>query len=332
MNLDKFPRRKYTSGNTPIEEMSRLSESLNGPRLFIKRDDRLELAGGGNKTRKLEFAVGEAVRKGATSLITCGGLQSNHCRLTAAAAVKEGLECYLVLIEEEFQKYDPAAGGNNLLYNLLGVKSYTIISVNDDWNIAMQQTADQLRHEGKAPYIIPMGASNPVGTLGYISCAQEIIKQSEQMEINFDYIVCPCGSAGTQSGLIIGMQAEDYNCKVIGISVSRSGDEQEKLLQSLISDTIDEFDFKIEVPESAVKCFGDYVGPGYAQTTPEMVKAVKLCAATEGILLDPVYTGKAMAGLIDLVEKGYFKKEDNVLFLHTGGAPGLFAKAELFLT
>jgi D-cysteine desulfhydrase len=297
----------------------------------MKRDDLLGLAGGGNKTRKLEFVVADALTQGADTLITCGGLQSNHCRLTAAAAVKEGIKCRLVLIKEEHQTYDPTAGGNNLLYHLLGVESITVIDDPETLDKTMEQTAKQvLSSEGK-PYLIPMGASNPIGILGYMACAREIVNQASEMDVHFDYVICPNGSGGTQAGLIIGMNRLNYDCTILGMNVSRSKYEQQDLLRNLIDQTITELDIQCHIKDDEIICFDESVGPGYTIPTAEMIEAVKITASTEGILLDPVYSGKAMAGLISLVRRGYFKKDDKILFIHTGGTPALYTRPELFI-
>jgi len=331
MNLNQYPRRIYTQQKTPIVKLEKFSKQLDRCEIYMKRDDLLDLAGGGNKTRKLEFVVGDALSKGTDTLITCGGLQSNHCRLTAAAAVKEGLKCRLVLIEEPHQTYNPAAGGNNLLYHLLGIENITVINDIEKLDDAMEQVAKQVREKGGKPYLIPMGASNPIGTLGYMACAQEIVDQVSEMGVHFDYIVCPSGSAGTQAGLIIGMNRLNYNCKVLGMNVSRGKDEQSIMLRDLIDRTISQMDLKCQVKDAEIICFDESVGPGYAIPSPEMIEAVKVIALTEGMLLDPVYTGKAMAGLIGLVKKGFFKNNDKVLFIHTGGAPALYTCPEIFI-
>ena len=331
MNLARFPRRRYTAGQTPIERLTRFSERLGGPNIFIKRDDLLGGAGGGNKTRKLEFVVADALSKGADTLITCGAVQSNHCRLTLSAAVKEGLKCQLVLEERVPGSYNNRASGNNLLFQLMDVERIKVVPGGSDMMQEMQAIADEIAGEGRNPYIIPGGASNPIGALGYVSCAQEIIGQTFQMGLKIDRVVCASGSAGTHSGLLTGFWGTNSNIPVVGINVSRPKETQEELVYDLVQRTADYLGVKERVPRDAVLCFGDYVGPGYSLPTPEMTEAVKLVARTEAILLDPVYTGKAMAGLIDLAQKGFFKKEENVLFLHTGGSPALYAYLDNFM-
>jgi len=325
MNLSRFPRRRYTPGPTPIEFLPRFSESLGGVELYIKRDDLLGLAGGGNKTRKLEFLVEDALRKGADTLITCGAIQSNHCRLTLAAAVKEGMGCRLALEERVPGTYDPEASGNNFLYRLLGVDQVRVWPGGSDMMGAMKQMAAEVESEGRKAYVIPGGGSNPIGATGYAACALEILGQVFDMGLDPDWIVCASGSAGTQAGLVSGLAGCHAGLPVIGINVSRPRAPQEELVYGLARRTAEHLGIETGVPRDAVVCNGDYVGPGYSLPTPEMAEAVRMLARTEGILLDPVYTGKAMAGLIDLSRKGFFDKGSRGLFLHTGGSPALYA-------
>ena len=330
MNLAKFPRRRYTEGQTPVEKLSRLSSKLEGPNIYFKRDDLLGLAGGGNKTRKLEFVVADALSQGADTLITCGAVQSNHCRLTLAAAVKEGLKCRLVLEERVPESYNPNASGNNFLYKLLGVESIKVVPGGSDMMAEMQAVANELAAENRNGYVIPGGASTPRGALGYVACAEEILSQTFEEGINIDHVVCASGSSGTHAGLVTGFYGTNSGIPVTGINVSRKKEIQEEIVYNLTQKTAELVGIKEIIPAEAVICFDEYVGPGYSVPTKEMVEAVKLTAEMEGILLDPVYTGKAMAGLIDLVRKGYFKKENNVLFIHTGGSSVLFAYESSF--
>lgn len=330
MDLARFPRRRYTVGRTPIEPLKRLSEQLGGPSIYMKRDDLLGLAGGGNKTRKLEFVVADALQKGSDTLITCGAIQSNHCRLTLAAAVKEGLECHLVLEERVADSYNPKASGNNFLFHLMGVASIKVVPGGSDMMAAMQDVADKLRTEGKKPYIIQGGASNEIGALGYVACAQEILNQSFEQGLHFDHVVCASGSAGTHAGLVTGLVGSNSRLPVVGINVSRPKDIQESLVFSLVEKTAHLLGIRQAIPREAVRCFDDYVGPGYSLPSAAMVDAVKLIARTEAILMDPVYTGKAMAGMIDLVKKGFFGPAEKLLFVHTGGSPGIYAYLDTF--
>jgi D-cysteine desulfhydrase len=237
MNLAKFSRRRYTEGKTPIEKLARLSTALAGPTIYIKRDDLLGLAGGGNKTRKLEFLVAEALDQGADTLITCGAVQSNHCRLTLAAAVKEGLKCRLVLEERVPGSYNPESGGNNFLFQLMGVEKITVAPGGSDMMAAMQAVAEEVAGEGRKAYIIPGGGSNPVGATGYVACAEEILAQTFDLGLNIDRIICASGSAGTHAGLVTGFYGNSSNLPVIGINVSRSKIDQEELVYDLVQRT-----------------------------------------------------------------------------------------------
>lgn len=331
MNLAVFPRRRYISGKTPIQRLDGLSRILGGPIIYCKRDDLVGLlAACGNKVRKLEFVVAEALELGAQALITCGAIQSNHCRLTLAAARKEGLECHLVLEERVSGTFNPEGSGNHFLYQLMGADSIRVVKGGSDMIAEMEKTAEELRASGKRPYIIPGGASTPLGALGYVACAEEILHQAFEEGLRIDRVVCASGSAGTQAGLVVGFWGNRSNIPVVGINVSRKREAQEELVWKLANSTASLLGIKEGVPREEIRCFDEYVGQGYSIPTPGMVEAVTLVARTEGILLDPVYTGKAMAGLVDLVRKGFFSKKENVLFVHTGGFPALFAYMDAF--
>jgi D-cysteine desulfhydrase len=331
MNLAKFPRRRYTSGPTPLEKIPRFSAALGGPHIYIKRDDLLGLAAGGNKTRKLEFLVAEALSLGADTLITCGAIQSNHCRLTLAAAAKEGLKCCLVLEERVPGTYHPEAGGNNFLYRLLGAEQIRVVPGGTNLQTEMEDMAADLAAKGRRAYLIPGGGSNPVGATGYVACAEEIIYQLFDLGLHIDYVVCASGSTGTQAGLVVGFYGCNTNIPVLGINVSRPKEPQEELVYALARETAGYVGVRGEIPRTAVTCFDDYVGPGYSLPTPAMAEAVRFLARTEAILLDPVYSGKAMAGLIDLVRKDFFPKESTILFVHTGGSPALYVYMDAVL-
>ena len=323
-NLARFPRRRYTPGPTPIEFLPHLTKHLNGPDLYIKRDDLLGLAGGGNKTRKLEFLVADALSEGADTLITVGAVQSNHCRLTLAAAAKEGLKCRLVLEERVPDSYRPDGSGNNFLFNLLGAERVSVVKGGDDFNRVMEAEADALAAVGRKGYVIPGGGSNALGAMGYAACAEEIMAQSFNTGTAFDHLVCASGSGGTHAGLVAGMTGIN-GLPVTGISVRAEREPQEAKLHALANEVAAKLGAEDSVARGAFTVFDDYVGPGYSLPTEGMVEAVRLFARLEGVLLDPVYTGKAAAGLIDLVRQGHFKKGEKVLFLHTGGSPALYA-------
>lgn len=331
MNLAKFPRRRYTFGPTPLEFLPRFTEAVGGPQIYIKRDDLLGLTSGGNKTRKLEFLVADALAQKADTLITCGAVQSNHCRLTLSAAVKEGLKCRLVLEERVPGSYNPEASGNNFLFQLLGVEKIIVVPAGSDMMAAMNSVAKELETEGRKGYVIPGGGSNAIGATGYVACAQEIQDQLFQMGIEIHRVCVASGSAGTHAGLLTGFLGCNMNIPIVGIGVSRDPQDQDPLVHKVAVETAKRLGIRQEIEKDSVVTFGDYWRPQYSVPNAKMVEAVNLMAKTEGILLDPVYTGKAMAGLIDLCRNGYFKKEENLLFVHTGGSPALYAYQKVLL-
>jgi D-cysteine desulfhydrase len=331
MNLSRFPRRRYTDSPTPIEKLERLTKVLGGPNIYMKRDDLLGLAGGGNKTRKLEFLMADALAGGADTVITCGAVQSNHCRLTLAAAVKEGLKCHLVLEQRVPGSYDKYAGGNNLLFHLLGVEGVHVVEGGSDMMAEMQKVAEMLKAEGRKPYIIPGGGSNEIGALGYVACAQEMLQQLFEMEVDIDNIIVTSGSTGTHAGLLTGIVGQNANIPVTGIGINRKKAIQTEAVYQLAVKLAAKLGVKNPPSKEDVVVFDDYIGEGYSRPTKGMIEAVKLVARTEAILLDPVYTGKAMAGMIDLIQKGYFENAKNILFLHTGGSPALYVYTKEFL-
>ena len=331
MHLARFPRRRYTEGRTPLEKLERLSALLGGPDIYIKRDDLLGLAGGGNKTRKLEFLVADALAKGCDTLITVGAVQSNHCRLTLAAAVKEGMKCRLLLEQRVAKSYNPQASGNNFLYRLLGVEEIKVVDLGTDLAKTMEQMAEDVARRGRKAYIIPGGGSTPLGALGYVSCAEEILADAFDRGVRLDHLVCASGSAGTHAGLITGLIGNNANIPLTGINVRRTREEQEPMVHTLAEQTAALLCVRGGVPREAITALGDWVGPGYSLPSPEMVEAVRMLAQVEGILLDPVYTGKAMAGLIGLIRQGKFRKGESVLFVHTGGSPALYAYQNVLL-
>lgn len=324
VQLGQFARRRYTAGVTPIQPLRRLSAHLGGPEIYIKRDDLTGLAGGGNKTRKLEFLVADAIAKGVDTLITVGAVQSNHCRLTVAAAAHEGLKARLLIEERVPGTYDPRGSGNNFLFDLLGVEQLRLLRAGADIPTSLAAMADEVRAGGGAPYVIPGGGSNALGALGYVSCAQEILTQSFDDARTWDAIVVASGSAGTHAGLLTGLHLSRSTIPLVGVNVRRPRAEQEGNVYKLADETAALLG--IEAPSrAAVTARDEWVGPGYSLPTDEMIEAVRLTARLEGILLDPVYTGKAMAGLIGMIRNGEFKGAARVLFVHTGGAPSLSA-------
>lgn len=330
IDFDRFPQAKLCHRPTPIESMPRLSAALNGPNLFIKRDDCTGLATGGNKTRKLEFLLGEALEQGADMLVTHGAVQSNHVRQTAAAACKAGLKCH-ALLEQRVQNapagYDNS--GNVLLDKLYGTTlEYRPPGL--DMNAETEAVAESLRAEGHRPYFIPGGGSNPVGALGYARCAQEILDQSTSDGPAFDWLVTATGSTGTHAGLLAGLHALNSTLPVMGISVRQPEDRQIAAVHGLARKTVDKLGVS-DIPAAKVLVDDGYIGEGYGIPVDSTIEAIEMAAETEGLLLDPVYSAKGMAGLIGLIRKGFFKPSDNVLFLHTGGATALFAYEDLVL-
>ena len=330
MNLSGFAKVDLCHAPTPLEPMPALSKRLGGPNLFIKRDDCTGLATGGNKTRKLEYLMADALAQGADTVITQGAVQSNHARQTAAAAAKLGLGCE-ILLERRVADRDPEyeRSGNVFLDRLLGAKVH-FHAGGGDMDAAMEELADRLRATGAKPYVIPGGGASPIGALGYVSAALELVDQANQRGLKVDHIVHATGSGGTQSGLLAGLAGLDAGVPVHGISVRRPKGPQEDVVHELAQETADMVGVKGGVPRQAVMADDNYIGEGYGLPTPGTVEAIELLAATEGVLLDPVYTGKGMAGLIGLVGQGVFKDSDNVVFLHTGGAASLFGYPSSF--
>ena len=324
MHLARFPRVSLGHLNTPLEPMPRLSAHLGGPTLWVKRDDCTGLATGGNKTRKLEFLMADAQAQGADTVITQGATQSNHARQTAAAAARLGMRC-VVLLEDRTGNRDPAyeLSGNVFLERLMGAP-VTTYSAATDMNAAMETVANELRAAGGKPYIIPGGGSTPIGALGYVDCAMEIVTQANARSLPIDCVVHATGSAGTQAGLVVGFEGMHSGIDVLGIGVRVPREAQEANVYKLACATADKLGMSGVVQRERVVANCDYVGEGYGKPTPGMIDAVSLVAKTEGLVLDPVYSGKGMAGLIDLIARGHFKRGQNVVFVHTGGSAALF--------
>jgi len=301
---------------TPIDALPRLSRSLGGPQLFIKRDDLTGLGLGGNKTRKLEYLAADALAKGAKTLISTGAVQSNHCRQVAAAAAKLGLGCQLVLAGLE----PTEAQGNLLLDKLSGAQLFYTSKANRDKELNKQ--FEHAEQAGLKPYLIPYGGSNSIGALGYLNAMQELSEQG----LEPDWIVFASSSGGTQAGLILGAHLTGFMGQILGISIEYNSDHFSAQIADLVNQTAMEMEYDWSVTPDEVLINDSYCQAGYGVLTPAEIEAVNLFASTEGILLDPVYTGRAAAGLLDLIRKGFFKPEEKVLFWHTGGTPALFAE------
>ncbi|MDP3401158.1 MAG: D-cysteine desulfhydrase [Brevundimonas sp.] len=322
MHLARFPRVRLAHLPTPLEPLPRLSEEL-GIELWIKRDDCTGLAGGGNKTRKLEFLLGEAFEQQADTLVTQGAVQSNHVRQTAAAAAAHGLDCEIILeARTGSTAHDYLENGNVLLDRLFGAGLRTV-PAGRDMAAELETTAAEVRARGGKPYIIPGGGSNPVGALGYVDCAREIVVQADDLDLRIDRIVTATGSAGTHAGLVAGLAVMGADIPVLGIGVRAPRDRQEANVFKLAEETAALLGHAGRVSRDQVVADCDYVGEGYGLVDQGVIDALKLAARTDGIVLDPVYSAKAMKGLIALARADRFKGE-TVVFLHTGGAQGLF--------
>jgi len=330
MNLAAFPRIKLCQAPTPLEFLPRLTKALDGPQVWMKRDDLTGMGLGGNKVRKLEFLVGDALAKGADHLVTQGAVQSNHVRQTAAVAAKLGLACTAVL-EHRIETNDSAYlnNGNVLLDRLLGC-TIEYRPGGTDMQAAIEEVGARLTASGARPYLIPGGGSNAIGALGYAAVALELVTQANEQGLRIDRLVHATGSAGTQAGLVAGLHALSSPIRVLGIGVRVPKERQEANVLRLAQATAAHMGVDRPVPAETVEANCDYVGAGYGQPTPGMVEAVRMLAQLEGIFLDPVYSGKGMAGLMDLVRKGRFGPGENLVFLHTGGSSGLFGYADMF--
>lgn len=343
--LSEHPRVRLLHSPTPLEEMPRLGEAIGLNNLFVKRDDCTGVAGGGNKTRKLEYVIGRALANGVDTLITTGAIQSNHARQTAGLAARLGLECHLVL-ESAVENVPPEYefSGNVLLDKLFGAiihpaevakeqggNAVDITSANVGQH-QMNKLSEELRAAGKSPYIIGIGASSPTGALGYVECAAEIEQQSDLMGGPADWVVHGSGSCGTQAGLVAGFRLMGAPTRVLGVGVSGTKqDGRIAQVEALANETAQLLGHNAAIPETDIHVTGDYVGEGYGIFGDDVRASVAQIASKEGLLIDPVYTGKALTGLIDLAQKGFFKSSDRVVFVHTGGWPGLFAYASCIL-
>lgn len=313
---------------TPIHPLGRLSAELGGPEIFVKRDDLTGLSISGNKIRKLEFTAADALDNGADMLITCGGPQSNHARATAAVAARLGLRCHLVLGGPPEEIPD-----GNLFLDMLFGSTVTFVPEGGllDLEDEMEKTAARFREEGMKPYIVPLGASNPVGSLGYVAAALEIADQSRKTAVDFDRIIVPSGSAGTLAGLAAGTALAGMQGTVCGFSVSFPEGWLLEKVERLCHGMHDTYFPSLKPETLSLRIFDGYIGEGYGKTTTEELRFIQAVASWESILLDPVYTGKALYGLASEIKKGTFKKEEKILFIHTGGVFGLFPYRRDFL-
>ncbi len=334
MDITRFPRVRLAHLPTPLERLHRLGDALGGsgggPEIWIKRDDCTGLSSGGNKTRKLEFLIAAAIAEGADTVVTQGATQSNHARQTAAAAARFGLGCHLIL-ENRTGSDDPLylANGNVLLDTLHGA-THEHVAAGTDMNAALETAASRLRAEGRRPYGIPGGGSNPTGALGYVACAFELMAQINDLGASFDRVLHATGSAGTQAGLVAGLRLVNAGLPVLGIGVRAAREAQERSVRALAERTLALFDGAPPLRDTDVVANCDYVGEGYGIPAESTLEAIRLCAELEGLLLDPVYSGKGMAGLIDLVRRGEIGPDERIVFLHTGGSAALFAYERAF--
>ncbi len=326
MDLSVFARLNLVEHPTPLEELPRFRDALGcRPRLFIKRDDATTVGLGGNKVRKLDFVMAQAVDAGADVVITTAGVQSNHCRQTLAIARRLGMDCHLVLTGSE-----PAVRqGNLLVFTIMGAELH-FIGTQEDPESFMDTLADELSREGRRPYIVPLGASTPHGALGYVESMSEAVEQAGGMGFEFGHAIITCGSAGTQAGVEVAARSSDPPVRVHGISVLDDAPTQREKVSRIANGTYDLLGMKDRLTPEDITVYDQYYGGAYGVPTQAGNDAIRLLARTEGILMDPVYTGKAMSGMMDLLKEGLFDDTGAVLFFHTGGVPAIFAMAEHF--
>ena len=322
--LSEFPSVPLCHQPTPLEFMPRMSESLGGPRLWIKRDDCTGLATGGNKTRKLEFLIADAIEKGADMVVTQGAVQSNHVRQTAAAACKFGLDCHALLERRVPDRADDYETTGNVLFDQMFGTSLEFRPAGLDMNAEAMAVTEKLAAAGRKPYFIPGGGSNEIGALGYVSCAYELLEQIKANKLDVGWIVLATGSAGTHAGMLAGLHAAGSTIPVMGVSVRQPEDKQIAAVHKLAVLTAAQL---TDTPLGVEKVIVDdgYVGAGYGQPTQGTLDAINLIARREGLLFDPVYSGKGLAGMIGLAGQNFFESDKDVIFLHTGGAAALFA-------
>lgn len=327
MQLDDFPRVRLAHLPTPLEPAPRLGAAIGLPQLWMKRDDCTGLAMGGNKARKLEFLLADARAQDADVLFTTGGVQSNHARMTAAAACKLGMRSELFLCDPE----PPAAQGNLLLDRLFGATVHFIPGLTlDQMNARMAARAEELRAAGQRPYVIPVGGSTPLGALGYVLAVRELAEQCAASGLKLDALTVATGSTGTLSGILVGARLFMPETQVYGVSVSPRAASGKRKCAGIVAQTAALLDLDWNPTPDEIPLWDDWLGPDYGVPTPEGMEAIHLAATTEGCLLDPVYTGKALAGTRGLAQRGELRAEQTVVFWHTGGAPALFAFDQLF--
>ena len=325
MLLSRFPRVRLAHLPTPLEFLPRLTAHLGGPKIYVKRDDCTGLGTGGNKTRKLEFLMADAVNHNATVIITQGAVQSNHARQTAAAACKLGMRSELVFEKRVTDATDSYMHSGNVFLDHMFGANIREVEKGSDMDAEMEKVAEELRAAGETPYIIPGGGSNPIGALGYVGCTLEIIEQANEQGVVFDRIVHATGSAGTQAGLLVGAKASNSGIPVLGIGVNAPRDVQEEKVFKLAVETAEFVGAPGIIQREDVVANCDYVGDGYGVPTKGMNDAVLLLARLEGLLFDPVYSGKGLAGMLDLIAKGEIGADETIVFVHTGGSAALFA-------
>lgn len=322
MHIDKLPRFQLAHLPTPVEKLDRLSRELGGPELFLKRDDQTGLAFGGNKTRKLEFLVGDALAQGADTLVTAGAAQSNHCRQTAAAAAKAGLNCELVL---SGRKPD-LPNGNLLLNHFFGATEHWVDRPQRAQKL--RELPEQLRAQGRKPYVIAVGGSNGVGATGYVVAMMELMEQLRVSQQRTDHIVFGTSSGGTQAGLELGARIAGFKGKLHGISIDKNDpahEEYESEVAQIANECAQYIGSNVRLGKADITVVYGYKGGGYGVVGELEREAIGLIARSEGVVLDPVYTGRAFGALLDMIRKGVFRRGETVLFWHTGGSPALFA-------
>ena len=333
MLTKNFQRVELAHTPTPLEFLDNLSAELNGPRIWVKRDDCTGLAMGGNKARQLEFYLGDAVAKGADTILTTGAVQSNHLRMTIAAARKLGLEVE-VQLEERVPDRKPEYydSGNPFLMRLMGaeISHYPVGEDEEGADDALHRRADEIRKAGGNPYVIPLSKNHrPFGSLGYVKCAEELLLQFQQKSLQIDGIVLATGSAATQAGLLTGLRAMGSDIPVYGFCVRRDQAAQAERVFNTAQRVSKMIGYEGVVASSDVWVDDRMLHPGYGQLNERLLAAIRLTARCEGLLLDPTYSGKSMAGLIHLVTNGHFTRDQTVVFLHTGGTPALFGYPEI---